>query len=254
MLIGVRTNDPALVPRLRQHLAPDWSPARATYVDHLYSLRAAPPGQPGARTRQFNLLYSGAGRISRSLDLQEVLDDMEMDVHRHVAMRAPEQVFVHAGVVTWRGRALLLPGISHAGKSSLVAELVRLGAEYYSDEFAILDPEARVTPYAKRISLRVEGRPRPLLQRLGEPHSADAPVGLVAICRYREGARFRPRRLAPGAGVLALLKNTVTTRLRPADTLQTLSRVARDTPIIQSPRGEAADTAPRLLQYLESLP
>src|SRR5579885_2580329 len=37
---------------------------------------------------------------------------------------------VHAGAVVLNGRALLIPGSSHAGKSSLVAELLRRGAAH----------------------------------------------------------------------------------------------------------------------------
>ena len=38
---------------------------------------------------------------------------------------------LHAGAVVWNQRALLLPGATHAGKSSLVAELLRRGATYF---------------------------------------------------------------------------------------------------------------------------
>ena len=68
----------------------------------------------------------------------------------HVANYAPDRVFVHAGVVAWRGRALVLPGTSFAGKTTLVAELVRAGAIYYSDEYAVLDEQGRVHPYSAR--------------------------------------------------------------------------------------------------------
>ena len=55
----------------------------------------------------------------------------------------------HAGVVGWRGRAIVIPGRSHAGKSTLVAELVRRGAVYYCDEFAVLHETGRVHPYRR---------------------------------------------------------------------------------------------------------
>lgn len=65
---------------------------------------------------------------------------------------------VHAGAVLWGERILLLPGITHSGKSSLVAELLRRGATYFSDEYALVDSEGHVHPY-----------PRPLLLRNGCP-------------------------------------------------------------------------------------
>src|ERR1700743_2440966 len=84
-------------------------------------------------------------------DLIRVLDDAV--VERLTVLRA-----VHAGTVLLGERALLLPGITHAGKSSLVAELLRRGATYFSDEYALIDSEGLVHPY-----------PRPLLLRNGSP-------------------------------------------------------------------------------------
>src|ERR671929_229610 len=67
----------------------------------------------------------------------------------------------HAGVVGWQGRAILIPGRSFSGKSTLVAALVRAGATYYSDEFAVLDERGRVHPFPKKLSMRLEGSARP---------------------------------------------------------------------------------------------
>jgi len=68
-------------------------------------------------------------------------------VSRYIALWARRRVFVHAGVVAWQGRAVLIPGRTLSGKSWLVRALVRAGAEYYSDEFAVLDARGRVHPY-----------------------------------------------------------------------------------------------------------
>src|SRR5207247_125098 len=64
----------------------------------------------------------------------------------------------HAGAVAHRGRIALLPGQSFAGKTTLTAALVELGALYYSDEFAVLDADGLVHPYAKDLSIRDHGR------------------------------------------------------------------------------------------------
>src|SRR5262245_29166046 len=72
---------------------------------------------------------------------------LSQDIDNMVAQRSRAMLFVHAGVVGWRGLAIVIPGRSHSGKSTLVAELVRRGAVYYSDEFAVLDETGRVHPY-----------------------------------------------------------------------------------------------------------
>ncbi len=86
-----------------------------------------------------------------SLAAVKALDDVV--IHRMKTFRA-----VHAGAVLIEGRALLLPGPSHAGKSSLVAELLRRGASHFSDEYALIDSQGLIHSY-----------PRPLLLRNGSP-------------------------------------------------------------------------------------
>ena len=58
-------------------------------------------------------------------ELESVLEQFARYLMVHVANHAPDRVFLHAGVVGWRGHALVLPGTSFAGKTTLVAELVR---------------------------------------------------------------------------------------------------------------------------------
>lgn len=53
-------------------------------------------------------------------------------------------LFVHAGVVAFGGRGMILVGESGAGKTSTVAALVRGSATFLSDEVALLDPAAGV--------------------------------------------------------------------------------------------------------------
>ena len=63
-------------------------------------------------------------------------------------------IFIHAGVVAQDGVAIALPGVSFAGKTTLVSALVRAGAVYYSDEFAVIDKRGVVNPYPKALSVR----------------------------------------------------------------------------------------------------
>ena len=47
----------------------------------------------------------------------------------------------HAAVAVHRGRAIVLCGAPEAGKTSLVVGLALAGADFYSDEVALFDPE-----------------------------------------------------------------------------------------------------------------
>jgi hypothetical protein len=150
----------------------------------------------------------------------------------------------------------VLPGKSGAGKTTLVAELIRAGATYYSDEYAVLDDRGRVHPYARPLAVRVDGR----RQRRRTPESFGArrgtrplPVGLVVVSRYRSGARERLRRLSAGAGALLLMANTVSARREPAGALTALQAVVMRAPVLSCVRGEARETARALLRRLDAV-
>src|ERR1700755_3553056 len=115
--VGVRTNDPAALERLSAHLPPGWKPARAGRVERLYSIFAPSDATRARGVRRFHLLYGDAGRLARTQDLSEALEAFDSALQLYVAASARRRLFVHAGVVSWRGRAILLPGRSFAGKS-----------------------------------------------------------------------------------------------------------------------------------------
>jgi hypothetical protein len=172
----------------------------------------------------------------------------------HVAEYAPDFVFIHAGVVAWQNRALLLPGVSHAGKSTLVAELVRSGATYYSDEFAILDCHGRVHPFARDLRMRQPGRPDqtplPLSDLNGRAGENPLPVALVVFAEFREHASWAPEAISPGNAVLEMLLHTAPVQRTPARVLATLTAMMRHATAWRSQRGEAAVAARSLLTAL----
>jgi hypothetical protein len=252
--VGIRVNAPDVLKSMEAFLPPTWKPILSPRVDILYSLIVGGTGaRPGVR--RFHLLYANAGRLARSLDLEEVLDAFEFNMQLHIAEAAPRRVFVHAGVVGWRDAALLIPGRSYSGKSTLVAALVQAGAIYYSDEYAVLDERGRVHPYPRSLSLRQPPGTKATRHAVeawgGRIGVKPLPVGLVAVSHYHAGSHWRPRRLTSGQGVLALLAHTVSARRQPAVALGTLQQVATRATILKGRRGEAGAVAPQLLNFLE---
>jgi hypothetical protein len=255
--LGVRVSDARYLARVRALLPPGAREvADDDRVTGMYSLLVGGPGaRPGLR--RFNILYSAAERVARSMDLEEVLGALAHELHFGVALCARERVFVHAGVVGWRGRAIVLPGRSHAGKSSLVAALVRAGAAYYSDEYAVLDAEGTLHPYAKALSLRARagerGSPVEVAALGGRAGDAPLRVGLVVSTHYREGARWRPRPVTPAQAMLSLLDNTVVARLRPPLVKATLRTALVGVHALQGARGEADAAARAILRRASAL-
>jgi hypothetical protein len=232
-----------------ERLPPRWRPARAGGRGRVYMVA-------GRRRGVVTVEVDGA-RIIRTRRVQMALDAFESDVHQHVAEWAPRFAFVHAGVVGWRGSAILVPGRSMSGKTTLVKALLVEGATYYSDEYAVLDRRGRVHPFARHLRLRTEAwkserhDPAILSHAIGK---RALPVGLVVISRYREGARWRPRRLSPAEGALALMANTVSARRAPERALTALQAVVLGATIVKGTRGEAADAARALMQVASSPP
>ena len=251
--IGLRTSVPEAVALAVGRLPPG-RPLPAGRVDLLYSLALGGPG-PRPGLRRSHRLYCGEVRIARSLDLEAVLDTLESHSRLLVAARSRRGVFLHAGAVAWRGRALVLPGGSRSGKTTLVAELVKAGAAYLSDEFAVIRG-GRVVPYPKPLSVRDphEGdRQRPVgVSALGGwQQQRPVPIGLIVLTEFERGASWRARTLPPGRGILSLLKHSVPARIAPREVLATLEVVVRSAPVVRVKRGDAREAARRILAWME---
>ena len=248
--IGVRSNAPQLLASLGEHLPSGWEQASSPVVDRIYSILVGETG-PSAKLKAFSRVYVDSVQLERSRDLEDVLERFQSDLRIFVAEHAKDRVFVHAGVVGWNGKAIVIPGRSYSGKSTLVAALVRAGATYYSDEYAVFDSRGRVHPFAKPLELRDEGeytQTKVTVAELGG-HSGTKPlpVGLVLLTRFKSGSHWRPKRLTSGKGVLELLANTVSARRNPARAFTTLQMVTAKADVLKGVRGDVSEVVSALL-------
>jgi hypothetical protein len=160
---------------------------------------------------------------------------------------------VHAGAVLWGDRVILLPGVTHAGKSSLVAELLRRGATYFSDEYALIDSDGHVHPY-----------PRPMLLRNGsstqfpvlpEEYSAPigdgpAPVGWILALEYLPGSVWDIAETAQSDAVLNLLRNTPHVLAESPQMVHNFQRAVAGAACYAGSRSEAVDATERILRLV----
>lgn len=251
--VGVRVNDPGVLAECQKRLPPGSEPIESEFVDHLYSIVIG-GNSPQSRVKRYNLVYWDAARVARSIDLEPVLDAFESNLQLTVAEWSPRRVFVHAGVVEWNGKAIMIPGLSFSGKTTLVKHLVQAGARYYSDEYAVLDGRGRVHPYPRPLGVRSPDAGRtdkiPVEDLGGSAGSLPLPVKLVISTSYKAGALWRPRELSAGKGVLELLSHTVCARRRPWLALTTLPKVAVHATILKGVRGEASSVADAILEKM----
>src|SRR6266581_4971383 len=248
--VGVRVNEPVILRDVISRLPPGSKPASFQVVDHLYSIIFG-EAKTDSRVRRLSLAYWNLLRIGRSRKFADVLDTFESHLQLTVAEHARRRVFVHAGVVGWKDRAILIPGLSHSGKTTLVERLIRAGATYYSDEYAVLDERGRVHPYARPLGIRSRDTARATKVRAEEigaqVGSKPLHVDLVVSTAFKAGARWRPRILTRGKGVLELLANTVSARSQPELALSVLPKALESARIVKGVRGEASEVLESIL-------
>ncbi len=167
-------------------------------------------------------------------------------------------VFIHSSAVVWNGKAILFPATSFAGKTTIAKEFIKLGGLYLSDEFAVLDENGLICPFAKPLSIRGEIDEFTQIDKKveelgGKSAEGKFPVKLIIFTEYKNTAKFRLNKLTAGNGVLEILKHTLSTRQNPKFTLKVLNLTTKRAIIAKSKRGEASEFAKTVINYLESI-
>jgi hypothetical protein len=185
---------------------------------------------------------------------ERTVDWLQGAVHLKLAQITPAHTFIHAGVVEWRGKAILIPGPSHRGKSTLVQALVRSGARFYSDEYAVLDAAGTISSYPRSMMLRQTDGSERRIAAYDLGWSSDfGPLraGAILATSFDLKAHWEPARGLVGESVLECLSNTVSARLQPERDLAAVCRMVSEAFFFRSPRGEAEPTARAVLGELD---
>ena len=250
VLVKIRSNDAEILRGAeavaRRSLLDDIRPAIGVKFDHVFDI-----DRIGADEYMLSQNGLELGNSGGTLKLYKFFDSI---LRVSVGEYAVDRVFLHAGVVGWRGKAIVMPADSFRGKSTLVAELVRCGAEYYSDDFAVINAEALVRPYPRRLSMRTDDFKTYELdvEDLGgtvgkQPIS----VGLVLLTGYEAEAVWQPKIETAGGGVLKLIPFTLSIRNRPEFSMKVLHKLSSHAIIVSGLRGSAERFAKTLLDFVD---
>lgn len=233
---------PHLLDRVREALPPGTKVSTRRVVDRSYEILTVDSTSAHQSDERF-ILQADSVKVSGTKTLADLIHDFESDSRIFIGEMTVQKVILHAGVVGWRDKAILFPGSSWSGKSTLVAALVKSGATYFSDEYAVLDRDGRVHPYPKPLSIRNGGT------GIARSYSAkeigavtgrrSLPVGLVVVTKYRPDGIWQPVSIPASEGLMALSENSISIRRSPQLVLETLKRVVLDADIISGTRGEA---------------
>jgi hypothetical protein len=249
--MAVSAPNDEVLERLLAGLPVGWSTVPAVEADAIeWRFAVMLDDEYGYRVRD----DAGIDTVCGELDLAIGL--MRKQLRRFVGYHSKDLVFVHAGVVAHGRRAIVVPGHSFSGKSTLVAALVRAGAVYYSDEYAVLDRDGRVQPYREPLAMRDQsGSPTGALSAKdpgGEAGDDAIPIALVALLSYVAGAHGEVQELSSAQGVFAVLEHAIPVQDRPEQTLSVIRRALDGASVLAGERGEAEETANRLLEHLNA--
>jgi len=127
--------------------------------------------------------------------------------NRVIAALYPDFVSLHAATVNWQGHGISMAGTSGAGKSSLCTAALLHGADYFSDEYSLLDKQGRITAFPR--PLQWDNNEHPAFSRQDMHDSGLFGEGSYAFTGHDgqpvTSLLWHPRRLATTPANLSLL-------------------------------------------------
>jgi len=83
-------------------------------------------------------------------DIGNIIAALELALYQRVVEAiASTLISIHASAMAIKGEAIVCAGASGAGKSSLCTQALLTGANYCSDEFALLDANGNIHPFSR---------------------------------------------------------------------------------------------------------
>ena len=250
--IRIESNSPEVLriafSTARSALLGDVREIKCSSVQQVFSL-------PVSTNGECTIIQNGEPMVTAKMEMRfwKYFDSL---VRILVAEFTKKYVFLHAGTVGWHGKALVLPGDSHFGKTTLVAELVRNGAEYYSDEYAVLDPQGLVHPFARPLSLRTDGTniietQTPVEKLNGQAGDRPLRVGMVLFTKYIPDSEPKYELLSTGRGVVEIIAQTIAIKRNTEFVINILKKAFSSAIIVKSPRPDAGLFARELLEFVD---
>ena len=210
------------------------------------------------------------------MDLMDegVLIHQQWELNRLAIESVPTSI--HGAAVAVAGRAVLLVGQSHSGKTTLAAWLAsRHGAGFIADEVAGIDDRGCVLPFARPLGIRADGpfasdRRRgdhaardhtvhrfmpdeqlvPVTELGGAVWSSAARIGLLVFPRYDRGSALSVRRLSEADALLGLAALTPGVVQHGRAVFECLSGVVSSVAAIELRYGDVRSAAPIVVDAL----
>lgn len=155
----------------------DFRPGGASQEPTLqFSVEPTRPDHTDLTDHAWYRVTAGDDVVYTSLLEGSLVSHLLMDVNARAAAacRSDGTVALHAGTVAGVHGAIVLPGASHSGKTTVTTALAAAGHHFVADEVSRLDPhELTIAPYGKPVALRAASVEllAPSIARLRRPGS-----------------------------------------------------------------------------------
>ena len=220
------------------------SPARRS--GHVISVREIGPGR-------YSISGDATPQANKDLSLAELFDALLEAVVRSLIDELDSAVALHAAAIGWRGKSIVIPGPTGAGKTSLAGWFVANNFEFLTDELVVLPEAGRTTVSLRRPLLAKSAADEviALLARSGRSqtvrtasntiicsdHTAVAAngqrePGLIIFPRFVPGGQLEFASVSPAMAGLKLMECNLNARNLADHGLQTLATVARGVPAL----------------------
>ncbi len=243
--IGIRLDDSALTEKLRKIFPPGSREILFDETVETFSLVSkAKPNQNG-----FYFENNGTTELAQKFERFEESSLVAIGdkILLSLALIAPPRMyFFHAGAVSFGNQGIIITGNTFTGKTTLVKEFIKNGAEYYSDDCAVIDSAGFLYPYPIPLGVReVDNRNYLPADSFGAKTGVEpVKVEYILMTEYQKNAVWNPQMITPGQAGFQLLEHffyRVAVRRKPAETLEFLTNLTRRAKVFASPRNEAAE-------------
>lgn len=219
--------------------------------------------QDGSASRSRKLLF-GSERLGTMDDESLVVRYLTWHVNRQVIEKSSRYVLLHAAAASRGGVGVVLPGQPEAGKTTLVAGLLRSGFRYLTDEAAAIDPDTmEIIPYPKPLTIdrgswevladfapETDERSEKYHQEQWHvnpaqriPHSISPPVQvhIVVFPRYEGGSATRLEPIRRAEAMVGLLQQTFKVHEQGERNLRLLARMLRTVQCFRLTSGDLSE-------------
>lgn len=182
----------------------------------------------------------------------------------HLSDKSQGGLLFHAAAVSWKGRCVVLPGKTGAGKTTLAAWLVRKGLGYLTDELVYVPfGLANIQPFVRPLNIKPSAQSALRSSRILDFESLepqilggrdvtlvsavalDSPVaparpglGVIAFPRYQTRSRFSAERLSKAQAGMGLMGCLINARNLPDHGFTEVTRLARMAPAFRVSYGD----------------